>query len=77
MAKRSRMSILKRQREMNNADKAARKRAKRHGIREVAAQIPTATVDLAKLMGPKTPAERDPSPGSRKEGVERKDKIDG
>ena len=31
MARKSRMSILKRQRELKNAEKAARKRAIRHG----------------------------------------------
>lgn len=31
MARRSRMSILKRQRELKKSEKAARKRAKRHG----------------------------------------------
>jgi len=32
MARRSRMSIVKRQRELKKAERAARKRAKRHGI---------------------------------------------
>ena len=32
MARRSRMSIVKRQRELKKAERAAQKRAKRHGI---------------------------------------------
>ena len=34
MARRSRMSMLKRQRELKKSEKAAQKRAKRHGVRE-------------------------------------------
>ena len=45
MANRSRMSMLKRQREMKKNEKAARKRAKRHGIPE-AAKVPTPTLSL-------------------------------
>ena len=43
MARRSRMSILKRQRELKKSEKAARKRAKRHGINEPLFQEPTPT----------------------------------
>ena len=32
MARRSRMSIVKRQRELKKAEKAAKKRARRHGV---------------------------------------------
>ena len=37
------MSILKRQRELKKSEKAARKRAKRHGINEPLFQEPTPT----------------------------------
>ena len=41
---RSRMSLVKRQRELKKAEKAAHKRAKRHGIPEVAFIEPQPTV---------------------------------
>ncbi len=41
---RSRMSLVKRQRELKKAEKAAQKRAKRHGIPEVAFIEPQPTV---------------------------------
>ena len=44
---RSRMSIVKRQRELRKAEKAAQKRAKRHGIPEVAFIEPQPTVRVA------------------------------
>lgn len=44
MARRSRMSILKRQRELKKAEKAAHKRAKRHGIPIMEMAEPRATV---------------------------------
>jgi hypothetical protein len=50
------MSMLKRQREMKKNEKAARKRAKRHGAPE-AMQIPTATVSLSDLLARKSPDE--------------------
>ena len=49
MARRSRMSMLKRQREIQKAEKAARKRAKRHGTREVGFEEPRATLSLVNL----------------------------
>ena len=51
MAKRSRMSILKRQRELKKSEKAAGKRAKRHGIRQDGFQEPTPTIGAAELLG--------------------------
>ncbi len=44
------MSILKRQRERKKAEKAARKRARRHGLEEDQAE-PRPTVGLADLIG--------------------------
>ena len=44
MAKRSRMSMLKRQRELRKAEKAAQKRAKRHGLHEGGLVEPRPTV---------------------------------
>ncbi len=44
---RSRMSIVKRQRELRKAEKAAQKRAKRHGIPEVAFIEPQPTVRVS------------------------------
>ena len=54
MARKSRMSILKRQRELRNSEKAARKRARRHGLPEPGAVEPRPTVGFA--------AEGDPPP---------------
>ena len=51
MARRSRMSILKRQRELKKSEKAARKRSKRHGIREPLFQEPKPTVPSGELLG--------------------------
>ena len=44
MARKSRMSMLKRQRELKKAEKAAQKRAKRHGIPEQTYFEPRPTV---------------------------------
>lgn len=49
MARRSRMSILKRQREVQKAEKAARKRAKRHGETTPQYSEPMPTVRLSEL----------------------------
>ena len=51
MAKKSRMSVIKRQREVRKAEKAARKRAKRHGVRVERFQEPTQTPGVARMMG--------------------------
>ncbi len=44
---RSRMSLVKRQRELKKAEKAAQKRAKRHGIPEVTFVEPQPTVRVS------------------------------
>ncbi len=46
---RSRMSLVKRQRELKKAEKAAQKRAKRHGIPEVTFIEPQPTVRVSDL----------------------------
>jgi hypothetical protein len=45
------MSILKRQRELKRAEKAARKRAKRHGTVEEGLTEPRPTIGTAELLG--------------------------
>ena len=62
MAKRSRMSILKRQREIRKAEKASRKRAKRHGLLEEGSEEPRPTVGAADFMAPSPDAEEAPDP---------------
>ena len=49
---RSRMSIIKRQREAKKAEKAAQKRAKRLGIKEEVFAEPQPTVRLSDLPAP-------------------------
>jgi hypothetical protein len=51
------MSILKRQRELKKLEKAARKRAKRHGIREDGFQEPRPTIGAAEMMRGAPPPE--------------------
>ncbi|HXV76917.1 MAG TPA: hypothetical protein VD788_11440 [Candidatus Polarisedimenticolaceae bacterium] len=50
MARRSRTSILKRQRELRKAEKAAQKRARRHGVSLDPMKEPVPTVSLADLL---------------------------
>jgi hypothetical protein len=45
------MSMLKRQRELKKAEKAARKRAKRHGVHEEGFTEPRPTVSMSDLTG--------------------------
>jgi len=52
MARRSRVSILKRQRELKKSEKAARKRAKRHGLVVEGSTEPRPTVRLSDLGDP-------------------------
>ena len=66
------MSMLKRQRELGKSERAARKRAKRHGIRETGFQEPTATVGIAELLAGK-PLPKDPSDDPPDGGKERGD----
>ncbi len=49
--KRSRMTILKRQRELRKAEKAARKRARRHGVQQGESVEPRPTVESLELLG--------------------------
>ena len=51
MGKKSRMSILKRQRELKKSDKAAHKRAKRHGISMTPDYEPQPTITGDQLRG--------------------------
>ncbi len=58
MAKRSRMSVLKRQREMKKAEKAAHKRAKRHGLPQFEpAPEPMPTVAVGEILAGKATSE--------------------
>jgi len=56
------MTILKRQRELKKAEKAAVKRAKRHGFIEEGQAEPTPTAAAAELLGlkPITPKTEEP-----------------
>lgn len=55
MARRSRMSILKRQRELRKAEKAARKRARRHGLQEDGSAEPRPTLGAARVLAGEPP----------------------
>ncbi len=70
MAKKSRMSMFKRQREQEKSEKAARKRMKRHGIREVGFTEPEPTVRPGSSLRTQSTAEEDPSDGSPDENTE-------
>ena len=67
------MSMLKRQRELGKSERAARKRAKRHGIRETGFQEPTATVGITELLAGKPRPQENPSDGPPKGDKERED----
>jgi hypothetical protein len=66
MAKNSRMTMLKRQREIRKAEKAAKKRSKRHGTRQNVFQEPTATVVLSELLDQKPPEGGEPTDGGER-----------
>jgi len=53
------MSILKRQRELKKSEKAAKKRSRRHGIREPLFQEPTPTIVSGGLFGSAEPEDDD------------------
>ena len=55
------MSMLKRQREQGKNERAARKRAKRHGYREVGFEEPTQTEGIAELLKLKPAGDEDSS----------------
>jgi len=61
MARRSRMSMLKRQRELKKTEKAAQKRAKKHGIHIEGFTEPRPTVFISDLAGGGSSAEDDES----------------
>ena len=61
MARRSRMSMLKRQRELKKNEKAARKRAKKHGVHEEGFSEPRPTVSMRDLAGGGSTDEDEPS----------------
>ena len=61
MARRSRMSMLKRQRELKKSEKAARKRAKKHGVHEEGFTEPRPTVSMRDLAGGGSTDEDEPS----------------
>lgn len=66
MAKKSRMSVIKRQREVRKAEKAARKRAKRHGVRVESSREPTPTPGISRLLKATAPKDTDSSDNSRR-----------
>ena len=66
MARRSRMSMLKRQRELKKTEKAARKRAKKHGVHEEGFTEPRPTVVMGDLTGSR-PTDEDDPPASQNE----------
>lgn len=66
MARRSRMSMLKRQREVKKSEKAARKRAKRHGVHEEGFTEPRPTVVMGDLTRASSNDEND-APESQSE----------
>ena len=57
MAKRSRMTMQKRQRELKRAEKAASKRAKRLGQVIEAPLEPRPSIEMGQLFGPVQPTE--------------------
>ena len=70
MARRSRMSMLKRQREVKKSEKAARKRAKRHGVHEEGFTEPRPTVIMGELTGARSVDDADaPESASEDNGV--------
>lgn len=73
MAKRSRMTIQKRQRELKRAEKAARKRAKRHGQVIEAPAEPTPTLDMGELFGQRPSTEEELSQSSNDREIERQE----
>ena len=60
MARKSRMTILKRQREVKKAQKQAEKRAKRQGLEVQGSVEPRPTIEISSLFG-RRPAESDKS----------------
>jgi len=75
MARRSRMSILKRQRELKKSEKAAHKRAKRHGIQPPGFQEPVPTIGSAELLGQARADDEDVTGDSPETGHEDESKV--
>ena len=69
MARRSRMSMLKRQRELKKTEKAAQKRAKKHGIHIEGFTEPRPTVFMSDLVGGGSSAEDDESEKPGEDGA--------
>jgi hypothetical protein len=67
MARRSRTSILKRQRELRKSEKAAHKRARRHGISLEPMKEPVPTVSLADLLRGGSDPDEDAGPDDDQE----------
>ena len=67
MGRKSHMSILKRQRELKKAEKAAAKRARRHGRPQELAPEPVPTLGAAELLGGRPPAEGESPDNSEKD----------
>jgi len=72
MARRSRMSILKRQRELQKSEKAARKRARRHGQHLPEESSEPRPTDAARVLfgGETLEEEQSDAAGPADEGVE-------
>jgi hypothetical protein len=66
MGRKSHMSILKRQRELKKAEKAAAKRARRHGRPQELAPEPVPTLGAAELLGGKPPSTEEKADDSEK-----------
>jgi hypothetical protein len=64
------MSVLKRQRELRKAEKAARKRAKRHGLVVEGSEEPRPTAEGVAIFGVR-PEGEDDSDGTSDEADER------
>ena len=71
MARRSRMSVLKRQRELRKSEKAARKRAKRHGLVVEGSEEPRPTAEGVAIFGIRPPEGEDDPDGASEEADER------
>ena len=70
MARSSRTSILKRQRELRKAEKAAEKRARRHGKPLPGQSEPRATVSLVGGNDASAGSDESPAPRGRTGGID-------
>jgi hypothetical protein len=76
MARRTHMTMQKRQRELKRAEKAARKRAKRHGQTLYSPPEPMPTVDMSNLVGNETSVDEETPDRSADTESDRQDKQD-